>query len=181
VNLFGNRLVRPRVNRSEMWLASQSANPGVNPAPTRRVIRVLDPPLVVRCLLLLVDPSALRVVPCPRLRDVRSVRRVVPCLRHRAVPVRRDRARVALDTADRARARRDLREVLADLARVDLALVEHSVVRDRVAVREHPAAAPVVQVEEDVPVAGLVRVVDVVHRAAADVDVGAERTISSRR
>jgi hypothetical protein len=181
VNLFGNRLVRPRVNRSEMWLASQSANPGVNPAPTRRVIRVLDPPLVVRCLLLLVDPSALRVVPCPHLQDVRSVRRVVPCLRHRAVRVRPGPALAVLDMADRARARRDLQEVLADLAPVDLAPVEHSAVRALVAVREHPAAAPVVLVEEDAPVADLVRVADAVRRAVADVDVGAERTISSRR
>jgi hypothetical protein len=83
--------------------------------------------------------------------------------------------------ADRARARRDLQEVLADLAPVDLAPVEHSAVRALVAVREHPAAAPVVLVGEDAPVADLVRVADAVRRAVADVDVGAERTISSRR
>ena len=176
-NLFGSQHVRRRANRNVTQFANQSGNP----APMRRAIRVFDLPLVVRCPHLQDDRSVLRVDRCPHLQDDRSVLRVVPCRRLRAVRVRRDRARVALDTADRARERRDLQEVLADLARADRALAEHSVVRALAAVREHLAAARVVLVEGDALVADLVRVVDVGHRAAADVDVGAERTISSRR
>lgn len=83
--------------------------------------------------------------------------------------------------ADRVRAHRDLQEVLEGHGRAGRAPAEHSAVRALVAARELPAALLVVPVEEVGLVADLVRVVDVGHRAAADVDVGAERTISSRR
>jgi hypothetical protein len=81
----------------------------------------------------------------------------------------------------RERAHRDLREVLEDLAREVRAPVEHSAVRALVEARGHPEAVLVALVEGDAPVADRVRVVDVGHPEVADVDVGAERTISSRR
>lgn len=185
MNQFANPRARLPVNLSVTLLENRSVSLGVTcrvkPEPMLRGIRVPDLPQVARCRLLQVDRSALRVVPCPRHPDARSVRRVVPCPRHLVVRVRLDRAPVVRDTADRVQARRDLQEVSADLARADRALVEHSEARDPAAVREHPVVVPVVQAEEDDPVADLVRVADVVHREVADVVVGAERTISSRR
>lgn len=174
------------MNRSVTLLENQFASRCVRhrakPAPMHLGIRVLDLPQVVPCRHLPVDPSALLVVLCRRLPVDPSVLLVVLFRRPRVVLVRRDRALVAPDTADRAQARLDLQEVLEDLAREDRALVEHSVVHDLEADREHPEAVVLVDlVEEAGPVADLVRVVDDVHREVADVAVGAERTTSSRR
>jgi len=173
------------VNHNEMLRVNRFANPGVTcrvkPEPTLLGIRALDLLQVARFRRPPVDLSAPRVVPCPRPQDVRSARRVVPCPRHLVVRVRLGRAPVDRVMEDREPARRDLQEVLEDLARVVRAPVEHSVVRAPAAVREHPVAVLVVPAEEVGPVADLVRVADVVHREVEDVVVGAERTISSRR